>query len=261
MALDTEQAMLRDTLEMVPVALVLAIVVGFGARPARPAQTASLATGSVAVSALQIQNATAALLHGRDSGNHQASSPPTTQFDQAGHTRDTGQDSARSFLPRRSFDPSVPYFTSDDIRSFSRSTSGPERQMLSPAPATPAVPIREDPFVPEAVINRSVAHPAARTSVDEIPRTRAETTEKGEIGNRLHESGNRLQRPRIDINRAGPAELTRIPGIGGMRARILFESRPPQGYKTWTEIDMLPGFGPGTIEMLQNHGTLETRSN
>lgn len=234
MTLDMDGGMLRDTLEMVPVALVLAIVLGFGARPSRPAPTPYLAAESITASSLRLQNATGSLLHGRASGGHRASPPPPfepgrAELGQSENARDAERSAANSFLPRRSFDPSVPYFTAADIRSVSTPTIGSDR-LIRPQPTS-----------------------ATCSTAYETPRTGAKPTEEGE-------SSGGLQRPRVDINKAGASELTRIPGIGGTRARILIESRPPQGYRTWTEIDMLPGFGPGTLGMLQRHGALEVRA-
>ncbi len=62
---------------------------------------------------------------------------------------------------------------------------------------------------------------------------------------------------RLSINDATADELETIPGIGSHRAGILVSNRPRDGYRNWDEIDRLPGFGRGTIEMLKLNAVLE----
>lgn len=206
------QDMLRDTLEMVPVALVLAVVLGFGARPARPGANAALSAEPAGSSALSLQSAAAALSAGtvlRDRSSSTLPRADTTHGEDRRHADDLA---SPRFLPRRSFDPSVPYFTTEDVLGQART-------------ARPAVP--------------------GGAPGDGV---KPATTPSPEGGQSLH---------RVDINNAGVADLTRIPSIGGMRARVLIESRPRMGYRSWAEIDRLPGFGPGTLDMLRRHGALE----
>lgn len=60
----------------------------------------------------------------------------------------------------------------------------------------------------------------------------------------------------LSINTADLTALTKIPGIGPAKAAQILKARPAQGYKNWEEIDALPGFGRGTISMMQLHADL-----
>lgn len=52
----------------------------------------------------------------------------------------------------------------------------------------------------------------------------------------------------ININRATPAELEMLPGIGTARARAIIDGRP---YATIDDLDRVPGIGPVILEELR----------
>ena len=53
--------------------------------------------------------------------------------------------------------------------------------------------------------------------------------------------------PRVDINRASPAELQRLPGVGPVAAQRIIEARP---FRTVEELTRVPGFGPAKVRVL-----------
>ncbi len=59
---------------------------------------------------------------------------------------------------------------------------------------------------------------------------------------------------RLDLNRAGTAELEALPGVGpALAARILEERRARGGFRTVDELLDVPGIGPVVLERLRPH--------
>lgn len=56
---------------------------------------------------------------------------------------------------------------------------------------------------------------------------------------------------RFDLNTADEASLAKLQNIDPDRARVLVEHRP---YKNWREVEKLPGFGPGLVDILAQAG-------
>ena len=61
----------------------------------------------------------------------------------------------------------------------------------------------------------------------------------------------------VSLNRATLGELKSIPGVGPVKAQALIERRTRDGYKSWAEIDQVPGIGAGMIATMQLHATLD----
>lgn len=57
----------------------------------------------------------------------------------------------------------------------------------------------------------------------------------------------------IDVNRASPSELERLPRIGPALAERIVAHRP---YRTLEELERVPGIGPRTLEALRPHATV-----
>lgn len=57
----------------------------------------------------------------------------------------------------------------------------------------------------------------------------------------------------IDVNRASPAELERLPRIGPALAARIVAHRP---FRTLDELERVPGIGPRTLEALRPHATV-----
>lgn len=56
----------------------------------------------------------------------------------------------------------------------------------------------------------------------------------------------------LDLNAIGEAELTVIPGVGPHLARALVEARARRGgFRSWDEVDEVPGVGAAKLEALQ----------
>lgn len=55
----------------------------------------------------------------------------------------------------------------------------------------------------------------------------------------------------VDLNSASVEELAALPMIGEERARRLVEARP---FKTWEEVEEVPGIGPGLVDDLRSGG-------
>jgi len=57
---------------------------------------------------------------------------------------------------------------------------------------------------------------------------------------------------RLDLNRASAEELTALPGVGSHLAQALVRERTARGgFRTWEEVDAVPGVGPAKLEVLR----------
>ena len=69
-------------------------------------------------------------------------------------------------------------------------------------------------------------------------------------------AGRRSERdPPLDVNRASDRELQRIPGIGPVTAAKIVAGRP---YRKVKDLLKIPGIGPGKLNTIAPHLTLET---
>lgn len=55
----------------------------------------------------------------------------------------------------------------------------------------------------------------------------------------------------VDLNTAPEKELADLPMVGAERARAICSARP---FKSWADVERLPGFGPGMIDDLNSGG-------
>jgi len=55
----------------------------------------------------------------------------------------------------------------------------------------------------------------------------------------------------VDLNEASLEDLEKITGVGRERARDIIEHRP---FKSWEDVEKVPGFSKGMVEDLQNSG-------
>lgn len=55
----------------------------------------------------------------------------------------------------------------------------------------------------------------------------------------------------LDLNRASPAEIARLPRIGPARAEALAWRRP---LRSWDDLNRVPGFSEQTVERLRRAG-------
>jgi competence protein ComEA len=56
----------------------------------------------------------------------------------------------------------------------------------------------------------------------------------------------------LDLNSAGEADLSAVPGVGPHLARALVEARARRGgFRSWEEVDEVPGVGPAKLELLR----------
>jgi competence ComEA-like helix-hairpin-helix protein len=56
---------------------------------------------------------------------------------------------------------------------------------------------------------------------------------------------------RIDVNRASPAELERLPGIGPKMAARIADERSKRPFRSPDDLRRVPGIGPKTLEKLR----------
>ena len=59
---------------------------------------------------------------------------------------------------------------------------------------------------------------------------------------------------RLPLNRAAEGDLARIPGVGAVVARALVQARP---FRSWDEVDAVPGVGPARLRTLQQVAELD----
>lgn len=65
---------------------------------------------------------------------------------------------------------------------------------------------------------------------------------------------------KLDLNHATEAELSLLPGVGQTLAHDLVEARGRAGgFKSWDDVDRVPGVGPARAEMLRSHTELRPR--
>lgn len=200
--------MFRDTLEMIPVAIIMTLILSFGMRtgraptfshrppPAAALGAAILATPGPAAVACRGDGGGAAVAAADDAEIEAAAPPPL-------------------FIERLPRTAGVPFYTSRDIIAFQR-----EHGRTSLA----------------AAVNR----PARRPPAEHEPRPAPNSA-----------------RRRVALNRATLGELRLIPGIGPVKAQALIERRPQEGYKSWQELDLVPGIGAGMIATMKIHATLD----
>ncbi|HZN94540.1 MAG TPA: helix-hairpin-helix domain-containing protein [Myxococcales bacterium] len=57
---------------------------------------------------------------------------------------------------------------------------------------------------------------------------------------------------RLDLNRVSAEDLTALPGVGSHLAQALVRERTARGgFRTWEEVDAVPGVGPAKLEVLR----------
>jgi competence protein ComEA len=64
----------------------------------------------------------------------------------------------------------------------------------------------------------------------------------------------------IDLNRAGLADLQRLPGIGPKLAQRIVDVRTTKPFATVDEIRRVPGIGVKTLEKIRPHATVEAKA-
>lgn len=197
--------MLRDTLEMIPIAVIMTVIFSFGIRservPAlepytRGARSTSAADRDTAASdnnTVQSMTETRAIATAVPDPPLEASAPDSrTQL----------------FVERSSWQrPGVPFFCTADV-----------------------VAMREQ----EPERSRAAAPLVGATNA---------TSSGG---------------AKIVINTADQAMLQKLPGIGPTRAQAILGQRPATGFRTWDELDAVPGIGPGTLAMIRLHAVLNS---
>jgi competence protein ComEA len=61
----------------------------------------------------------------------------------------------------------------------------------------------------------------------------------------------------LDLNRAGSAELQRVPGIGpALAGRLISRRDSLGGFREWSQVDAVPGIGPAMLARLMAHARL-----
>jgi len=56
----------------------------------------------------------------------------------------------------------------------------------------------------------------------------------------------------LDLNQASADDLAQLPGVGPQLAKAIVDERARRGgFKTWDEVDRIPGVGPARIETLK----------
>lgn len=62
---------------------------------------------------------------------------------------------------------------------------------------------------------------------------------------------------KLDLNRATEDDLMLLPGVGRGLARTIVKARSEHGrFRSWDEVDEVPGVGAGKMELLQAHAEL-----
>lgn len=63
---------------------------------------------------------------------------------------------------------------------------------------------------------------------------------------------------RVDLNRVTEAELALLPGIGPRLAKSIVSAREARGgFRSWEDVDEIPGVGAAKIELLREQARLE----
>lgn len=62
----------------------------------------------------------------------------------------------------------------------------------------------------------------------------------------------------LDLNRVSEADLSLLPGVGPSLARTIVQARQQQGgFRSWEDVDQIPGVGAAKIELLRSHTELK----
>ncbi len=101
------------------------------------------------------------------------------------------------------------------------------------------------------------AEPGERASMDGWTVEAACVTEPGELPP-VRGPARRLFGLPLDPNRASPASLETLPGIGPSRAAAIAAARSSAPFCEFDDLDRVPGIGPRTLEKLS--GLLEIES-
>ena len=57
---------------------------------------------------------------------------------------------------------------------------------------------------------------------------------------------------KLDLNQASANDLTQLPGVGPQLAKAIVDERTRRGgFKSWDELDTVPGVGPARMETLK----------
>lgn len=175
---------------MIPVAIILAVIVGYGAKQGIGSENINLGVSRGTEALADRQEA---LLGDKVRRNE-------TSTVTAGVAIANGPTEFPEFISRKKFSQDVPYYTTADVMRANGKTA-PEAQKTDKSP----------------------------------------------------------QDGVIIINEASPEVLEKIPGIGETKALMIAHRRPTNGYRSWEELDALPGIGPATIKVMQEHAELERR--
>jgi len=62
--------------------------------------------------------------------------------------------------------------------------------------------------------------------------------------------------PKINVNTASEAELTKLPGIGPAKAKAIVEHRQQSPFKTVDDLKDVRGIGEATVESLRDQVTV-----
>ena len=62
---------------------------------------------------------------------------------------------------------------------------------------------------------------------------------------------------KLDLNKASEADLALVPGVGAQLAQAVVRAREERGgFKSWEEVDELPGIGAAKLELLRTHAEI-----
>lgn len=124
-----------------------------------------------------------------------------------------------------------------------------------PPPSAAATTPRPQPQPRPQDPDETAARPSAPSY---LPPRRPSAAVKSAPRSNLPEFARAPTAQRVRINRAGLEELQRIPGVGPELAKNILYHRSMNGpFRSFAELDDVPGIGPATIEKIRVSATLD----
>jgi competence protein ComEA len=128
------------------------------------------------------------------------------------------------------------------------SSTGPIVDALTPAPGSirDGLPTQEQPAADKRSVSRNADSSSPQANAAEVKTTtkRASQAQKAR--------GNPPPIPRLDLNRAGSAELQQLPGVGPVLANRIVSYRNLHGrFATYEDLDAVKGIGEKMLQKLR----------
>lgn len=216
-------AMYKQTLEILPLAILLTVIMSFGAKSAQ-------------------FGAQSAIAKGRESSEYSISSSKIKEISDylAG--------------PIETRWSRVPLIETLPMDTDAETPTGDHSEIVEKT--------QPKLFIDRPPVNRSLPYFTSRDIAKRFPRLSGNRKgrfvgDEGDLAERSAVTSNRKGDDKIRLNSADGEALERIPGIGPSKAGMILSRRPANGFSNWEELLDVPGIGPSTLATIQIHAVLD----